>query len=104
MRTYTRDEIVNKHNQPIYYWSKAKGKTELEKFRNSGFIKGNEYIIPDKNGMNMTCIVDLEEGPEGYQLVCFNDQEETIFQEICAYGVDRESVEETLYEYDMIIL
>lgn len=34
MKTYRRDEIINKHGQYIAYWSKQKGNTELEKFLN----------------------------------------------------------------------
>ena len=32
MKTYRKDEIVNKHGQYIAYWSKQPGNTELEKY------------------------------------------------------------------------
>lgn len=101
MITYRRDEIENKHGQYIAYWSKQKGNTELEKFRN--FSKGGtEFIIPDKQGLDMTCIVDTEEGPEGYYLVCFNNLGETIFQTEECYGIDKDSITDTLYDYDIL--
>jgi len=34
MKTYRHDEIENKHGQYIAYWSKQKGNTELEKYKN----------------------------------------------------------------------
>lgn len=99
--TYTRDEIENKHGQYIAYWSKQKGNTELEKYRN---FNGNgiEFIIPDKKGLDMTCIVSQEEGPEGYALVCFNSLGETIFQTEDCYAMDKASVVECLQDYDIL--
>ena len=106
--TYTRDEIENKHGQYIAYWSKQnfsreKGNTELEKFRN--FIKGGsgtEFIIPDKQGLDLTCIVDLDEGPEGYALVCFNSLGEKIFETEDCFSPDKASVVECLQDYDIL--
>ena len=101
MITYRRDEITNKHGQYIAYWSKQKGNTELEKYRN--FSKdGTEYIIPDKQGLDMTCIVDPSEGPEGFCLVCFNSLGETIFQTEDCYGTEKDDVTDTLYNYDVL--
>ena len=103
MITYTRNEIENKHGQYIAYWSKQKGNTELEKFRN--FIKGGsgiEFTIPDKQGLDMTCIVSQDEGPEGYYLVCFNNLGETIFQTEDCYNADKTSIVDCLYDYDIL--
>lgn len=101
MTTYRRDEIENKHGQYIAYWSKQKGNTELEKFRN--FSKGGtEFIIPDKQGLNMTCIVDTEEGRDGYYLVCFNHLGETIFQTEDCYNPDKQSVVDCLSDYEIL--
>lgn len=108
MITYTRDEIENKHGQYIAYWSKQKGNTELEKYRNfidsENVFNGNgiEFIIPDKQGLDMTCIVSQEEGPEGYGLVCFNSLGETIFQTEDCYAMDKESIVECLQDYDIL--
>lgn len=101
MITYTLGEIENKHGQYIAYWSKQKGNTELEKFRNFDST-GIEFIIPDKQGLDMTCIVSPEEGPEGYYLVCFNNLGETIFQTEECYGNDKTSIVDCLYDYDIL--
>jgi len=101
MITYTRNEIENKHGQYIAYWSKQKGNTELEKYRNFDST-GIEFIIPDKNGLDMTCIVSPEEGPEGYYLVCFNNLGETIFQTEDCYNADKTSIVDCLYDYDIL--
>jgi len=103
MITYRRDEIENKHGQYIAYWSKQKGNTELEKYKN--FISNqtfNEFIIKDKNGLDMTCIVDTEEGPNGFILVCFNQLGETIYQTEECFGVDQVDILETLQSYNII--
>lgn len=106
MKTFTFDEIQNKHGQPIYYWSKQPGNTELEKYKNfitaMGQTLGTEFIIPDKAGLDMTCIVDVEEGPEGYSLICFNHLGETIFQTEDCYNPDRDSVIDCLYDYKIL--
>lgn len=99
--TYRFDEIENKHGQYIAYWSKQKGNTELEKFRNFDST-GIEFIIPDKAGLDMTCIVSQEEGPEGYGLVCFNHLGETIFQTEDCYNADKTSVVDCLYDYEIL--
>jgi hypothetical protein len=101
MITYTRNEIENKHGQYIAYWSKQKGNTELEKYRNFDST-GIEFIIPDKQGLDMTCIVSPEEGPEGYYLVCFNNLGETIFQTEDCYNADKTSIVDCLYDYDIL--
>jgi hypothetical protein len=107
MITYRRDEIENKHGQYIAYWSKQKGNTELEKYRNFDIVAhgantGIEFIIPDKNGLDMTCIVSQDEGPEGYYLVCFNNLGETIFQTEDCYNADKISIVDCLYEYEIL--
>lgn len=35
MNFFRRDDIVNKRGQPIHYFSKSPGSTELEKYKNS---------------------------------------------------------------------
>lgn len=50
----------------------------------------------------MTCIVDLDEGPEGYALVCFNHLGETIFQTEDCYNPDKASIVECLKDYDIL--
>jgi hypothetical protein len=101
MITYKREEIENKHGQFIAYWSKQKGNTELEKFRN--FRKdGIEFVIIDKQGLDMICIVDKEEGTDGYYLICFNNLEESIFKTEDCYGIDRQSIIDTLTDYDIL--
>jgi len=105
MITYRRDEIENKHGQYIAYWSKQNGNTELEKFRNfrsNWKTESTEFIIPDKQGLDMTCIVDLEEGTEGYYLICFNNLGETIFQTEDCYNPDKTSIIDCLYDYDIL--
>lgn len=60
METYRKDEIVNRHNQRIYYFSKQPGKTELEKCMNmnkSMKIKVKRYDAKLVDGKNITCIV-----------------------------------------------
>jgi hypothetical protein len=101
MKAYRRDEIENKHGQYIAYWSKQKGNTELEKYRNFDST-GIEFIIPDKNGLDMTCIVSPDEGPEGYYLVCFNNLGETIFQTEDCYNADKTSIVDCLYDYEIL--
>ena len=57
MKTYRKDEIVNKHGQYIAYWSKQPGNTELEKYRriDQDTTEYNQFV--DKNGMTLTCFV-----------------------------------------------
>jgi hypothetical protein len=105
MKLYSRNEIVNKHGQPIYYWSKQKGNTELEKYKNFiGFTnnKFNEFIIKDKNNLDMTCIVNTNQGPEGYYLVCFNHLGETIFQTEDCYNPDKTSIIDCLFDNNIL--
>lgn len=100
---YRKDQIVNKHGQYIAYWSKQNGNTELEKFRNfNGLSNSTEFIIPDKQGNNITCIVDNDKGPEGHILVCFNSLGETILNTDNCYSNDKYSVEESLQDYNLI--
>jgi hypothetical protein len=102
-KIYKLDEIENKHGQYIADFSGEKGNTELEKFRN--FIKGGsgiEFTIPDKQGLDMTCIVDLDEGPQGYALVCFNHLGETFFQTEDCFSPDKASIVECLQDYDIL--
>ena len=47
---YSRSEIMNKHGKPIYYFSRSRGNTELEKFKNSYIFNkdSKEYTIQGK--------------------------------------------------------
>ncbi len=60
MITYSFNEIQNKHGQPIYYFSKQKGNTELEKCinfinqMNSKFIRFDSQTV---SSGDITCIV-----------------------------------------------
>ena len=99
MRLYKKEEIINKHGQYIVYWSNQQGNTELEKFRNLKKVTNNdstEYIIPDKTGNDIVCIVDNRKGPDGHILVCFNNLGETILNTDDCYGNDRLDVIESL--------
>ena len=100
-KIYKLDEIENKHGQYIADFSRENGNTELEKYRNFDST-GIEFIIPDKQGLDMTCIVDLDEGPQGYALVCFNNLGETIFQTEDCYNPDKTSVVDCLYDYEVL--
>jgi hypothetical protein len=50
----------------------------------------------------MTCIVDTEEGPNGFILVCFNQLGETIYQTEECFGVDQVDILETLQQDNII--
>ena len=101
MITYRKDEIVNKHNVYIAYWSKQKGNTELEKFKN--FQSGDsEYIIQDNNGNDITCFVNKNEGPEGHILVAFNNLGETIINTDDCQGDDKGCAEQCLSDYNKL--
>ena len=107
MKTYRKDEIVNKHGQPIYYWSKQPGNTELEKYRNFKIAMGDNsteigYIIKGKNSDDITCLVDKEIGPNGYTLLCFNDLGETILNIDDCYANDKVGVIDSLYDYNIL--
>jgi glycosidase len=107
MKTFTINEIKNKHGQFIAYWSKQPGSTELEKYKN--FIKiwdthsnkkssKTEFVITDNDGNDITCFVDKEEGPNGHILVCFNNLGETILNTDDCYSNDEHSIKESLYK------
>jgi hypothetical protein len=101
MITYKREEIKNKHGQYIAYWSKQKGNTEIEKFRN--FRPDNiELVVTDRQGLDIICSVDKELGTDGHYLICFNDLGESIFQTEDCYGIDKDSIIDTLNDYDVI--
>jgi hypothetical protein len=101
MITYRKDEILNKHGVYIAYWSKQKGNTELEKFKN--FQSGDtEYIIKDKNGNDIICMVNPTEGPEGHILVAFNHLGETIINTDDCQANDEWCVKQCLKDYKLI--
>lgn len=101
--TFTRDQIVNKHGQPIYHWSKQSGNTELEKFTNyNKSYKTIQYIIKDKQGNDVIAIVDTEKSINGYSLHCFNHLEENILTIDDCHSNDVYGVEQSLEDYDLI--
>lgn len=80
---FGRNEIMNKHGKPIYYFSRSAGNTELEKFKNSSIFNGDskEYNIQGKND-TLTCIVDYNDSEHeencGYFMKVFNSLGELI--------------------------
>jgi hypothetical protein len=90
MKTYSRGEIKNSHGVYIADFSREKGATELDKFRNFNPLLSKEYNINNK-----ICIVSLEETDDGYYLVCFNSLGECILNTIC-YGNSKEDIKEYL--------
>jgi hypothetical protein len=66
MKTFRLDEIVNKHGKHVSYFSKAEGRTDLEKFKNSFIYDKNckEYVV-EKNGDRLTCFVEYNETSDG---------------------------------------
>jgi hypothetical protein len=110
MHLYNKNEIVNKHGKPIYYFSRSKGNTELEKFKNSTIYDKNdsEYIIQGKNDL-LTCIVNYNESEHsencGYFMKVFNSLGELIedtFQGLELYDDTKASVEEILIDLDLL--
>lgn len=60
MKLYAFNEIQNKHGQPIYYFSKQSGNTELEKCINFMNQMGTNFIqfdSPTINSGDISCIV-----------------------------------------------
>jgi hypothetical protein len=100
---YRRDQIINKHGQYIGYWSKQRGNTEFEKFQNfNGLPNNTQFIIPDKQGNNITCIVDNVKILDGHMLVCFNHLGETILNTENCYSNSIYDVEEMLKDYNLL--
>lgn len=83
MKSYSRNEIFNKWEKPIYYFSYAVGNTDLEKFKNSEIfgICIKEYKIEDNNSV-FNCFVYYEESDHlencGYFMKVFNGLGEMI--------------------------
>ncbi len=106
MKTYRKDEIVNKHGQYIAYYSLAPGNTELEKFKNSPLINSiayTEHILEDDNGDRLTCMVTTKKYKGYHSLTCFNSLGETIFNEEQACQKNSiEEVEQCLADNDLI--
>lgn len=110
MKTFTLDEIINKHNQPINHFSKELANTELEKYKNSSFRtkSDKEFTFNGKNG-KLTCIrfyngSDHKE-MTGYYLMVFNDKEELIentFPSVKLFDKTKDSVEEVLHDLNLI--
>lgn len=103
MKTYRKDEIVNKHGQYIAYWSKQPGNTELEKYRriDQDTTEYNQFV--DKNGMTLTCFVSNQPASDdGHILLCFNHLGETILNTDSCYDNHEECVDELLSHYNII--
>ena len=110
MKTYSRNEIMNKWGKPIYYFSKSPGNTDLEKFKNSFIYNQNssEYIIQSKND-TFTCVVDYNdsENPDncGYFMKVFNQLGELVEDTFASYELyddSKESVEEVLVDLGLL--
>ena len=97
---HRRTEIINRPGNPIYLFSKSNGSNELEKFKNSMFYDSNiEYKIKGKNDL-LTCIV-VKDGSRDYLMV-FNSLGELIEYNLDLYDDSKESVEESLYDRNLI--
>lgn len=75
MMTYRKDEIINKHNQRINYFSKQPGKTELEKYLSMvSAIKKTSTIdkVKTLDGIQLTFAIF------GNTVDIFNDSEEKV--------------------------
>ena len=102
MKTYRKDEIVNKHGQYIAYWSKQPGNTELEKYRriDRDTTEYNQFV--DKVGMTLTCFVSNQQSSEdGHILVCFNHLGETILNTNDCQDNHEDCVDELLSLYNI---
>ncbi len=57
--TFSSDQILNKHNQPIYHFVHQEGKSELDKCLN--FFKGYPTVYTRYDGVlnEYTCLVTL---------------------------------------------
>lgn len=82
MKTYSKDEILNRHGQPIYYFSKQSGNTELEKCINFINKMGTEYSKYDVDTTTGTISIILEPG----YLQVFN----SIGEKVGEYEIDEE--------------
>lgn len=98
---YNRNQIINKHNQFIAYWSKQPGNTEFEKFKNLNLSNMDNYNLCDKNGNNVICFISsLKAGLEdGYNIVCFNHLGETILNSNDCCENSKYGVQESLNDY-----
>ena len=67
-----------------------------------GDVNDIEYTIADNQGNDITCIVDVVEGPEGYILTCFNNTGETILNIEDCYSNDRTGVIEALQDNNIL--
>lgn len=95
-KLFRRDEIFNRHNQPIYLFASQVGNTDLEKYLNLlngwGLVEDVDYKIFSNvatNIGNITLIADEQNNEEGY-VTCiqiFNDLGEKI-NEIQIDGLD----------------
>lgn len=99
MMTYRRDEIINKHNQRINYFSKQPGNTELEKYLSMvNTIKktvSHYRFLTDKiktlDGIQLTFALF------GNTVDIFNDSEEKVGELEVRRGIS--DVQEVIKEY-----
>lgn len=74
MKTYTRNEIENRHGQRIYYFSKQAGNTELEKCINFNKLMNAKFEILTTKTINSGDIsILLIKGGTGCVFEVFND-------------------------------
>jgi len=78
MKTYRLDEIVNKHNQPIYLFSNQPGTTDMEKYIN--FLKSlkSKYKVFEATITEANKLIKIVAEKGAFQV--FNDKEEKINQ------------------------
>lgn len=107
---YSRNEIMNKHGKPIYYFSRSAGNTELEKFKNSYIFNkdSKEYNIQSKND-TLTCIVDYNDSEHeencGYFMKVFNSLGELIEDTFPGFELEDDSqisAEEVLQDLGLL--
>lgn len=110
MKTFTRNEIINKHGKFIPYFSKSNGSTELEKFKNSFVYNSTDsiYEVTNSKGVKLTCVARFNgsshQEDNGYFMMVFNDQGELIedtFPGCMLHDNSLESIEQLLTDFDL---
>ncbi len=100
MKTFSRNEITNKHGQYISYLSKQPGNNELEQcinFNKAMAAAGVKYIQYDLKGIDnkdIYCVVVYNNASAGVEV--FNDQKEKIYQSEELYDESEAAVIELL--------
>jgi len=104
MELFSKDEIINKHGKPVYYFSKSIGNTDLEKFKNSYLFNDKiiEYTIQGKNDI-YACFVEYNRSEHrencGWFMKVFNTAGELIedtFPKAKLHNKSQKSAEEVL--------